>query len=167
MLGRVGRSVAVLVGALVFCYPAYALLRNYQTLRARSPRAAAGLIPVIVGLSILYGAVVVGGVLHVRHVRRVVRAQPIRGRDVFIGGLQASVVMFLIGFFGPFLYGWITRTEVGNLTPIVGVFALLIGAVLSVAVGLISYGVAVPRLVPDKGPRVESGGLDLDEKGGA
>jgi len=86
---------------------------------------------------------------------------------VFIGGLQASVVMFLIGFFGPFLYGWITRTEVGNLTPIVGVFALLIGAVLSVAVGLISYGVAVPRLVPDKGPRVESGGLDLGEKGGA
>jgi len=56
---------------------------------------------------------------------------------VFIGGLQASVVMFLIG------------------------------AVLSVAVGLISYGVAVPRLVPDKGPRVESGGLDLGEKGGA
>ena len=53
---------------------------------------------------------------------------------------MASVVLFGVGFFGPFVYGWATRTEVGNLSPLIGIFGFLIGVVLSAAAALVAYG---------------------------
>lgn len=151
MLKTVQRTVAVMLGALLFCYPAYLAVSEWLTSRARFPRNAATPLSVIVGLGILYGAVLAGAVLHVRQVRRVLRAQGLRGRDVFIGGLRGSVGVFLLGFFGPFVYAWATRTEAGNLAPLMGILGFLVGLVLSAGAALVAYGLVGTATVQHKG----------------
>jgi hypothetical protein len=143
------RAIAGIVGAVVFGTPAVALLRYSLTLGVESQRAR--LLPLIVGLCLLYGAVVVGAILHVRDVRRVLRARRIRRRDVFVGGLFGSVVVFLLGFVVASV-AWLTGTELGRLTPRMAVFGLLIGMVLSAAVTLMVYAVVGTTSIPREHP---------------
>jgi len=147
----VQRILAALLGALLFCYPAYAFLPNVLVARPpRFPQNASSPWPVILGLGILYAAILIGVVFQVRQVRRVVRSQRVRGRDVFTGGLFGSVVVFLLGFFGPFIYAWATRTEAGNLAPLIGIFGFLIGLVISAGAALLAYGITGGVAVRDQ-----------------
>ena len=143
------RAIAGIVGAVVFGTPAVALQRYSLTRGVGAQRA--GLLPLILGLYLLYGAVVVGAVLHVRDVRRVLRARRIRRRDVFVGGLFGSLVVFLLGFFVASV-GWLMGTELGRLTPRMAVFGLLIGIMLSAAVTLMVYAVVGTTSIPREHP---------------
>lgn len=140
MLRPVLRAVAVALGILLSSYPAYRNVVDWLTTRRRFPQYAEPAWRVFVELGVLYGAVVLGVVLYVRHVRRVDPPQGLRGRDAFTGGLQASVVLFVVGFLGPFVYGWVTRTEVGNVAPILGVIWGSMGFVLAIGAALMTYG---------------------------
>jgi len=137
------RVVALLIGVLLFGYPGYVIISERLGVRERFPQYAGSAWALIAGLGLLYGAVLTGIVIRVARVLR------LRAWEAFTAGVRGAAVLFVVGFFGPFVYGWFTDTEVGNMTPILGVLGLIIGTVVAAGAALIVYAVWGPHVAKE------------------
>ena len=118
------RRLALVIGVLLVLIPAVGVLRVF---------GGSYLGWSLVALLLFYGCILAG----VAYQRRRGRAG---GYFAFRGALQSVTIVAAIALFGPFVYGALTQTEVGNLAPMGGWIIWILGAIAAVGTGLIVYG---------------------------
>src|SRR5215213_10039671 len=98
------RRLALPVGVVLVLIPAFGVLRVFWGLYLGWS---------LVALLLLYGCILAGIVYQRR------RGQ-MSGYLAFQGALKSVTIVAAIALFGPFAYGALTHTEVGNLAPMAG-----------------------------------------------